>query len=122
VPPRHAVMIRGTPDSGRSMTVAQLRHSAGKPIRMGKDFYGLSVSTLRGNDSQRIARQTGLPHSYYSETTCGQLLDAGFDVRMTDERSVGHATIFFKERPTDDDLRKVIKIFSEPILNQARRG
>lgn len=115
-------MIRGTPNSGKPMTIAQLRHSAGKPIRMGMDFYGLSVSTLKGKDSQRIARLTGLPHSYYSETTCGQLLDAGFEVRMMDEKSIGHATIFFKDKPTDDDLRKVIEVFSEPIMNNARRG
>lgn len=104
------------------MSVSELRASAERPMKLGHGFYALSFSSFRGRDSQGIVRRAKLPHSYYSESTCGQLRAMGFEIEMTDAIKPGHATIYFKEKPSNDDLHKVIAAFSAPKPNATARG
>jgi hypothetical protein len=100
------------------MTVEQLRSSANRPMKLGKGYFGLSVSTFRWSTPQQIATRGEIPHSYFCVGKAGAVRRGGLAVQMRDERKPGHAVIFFNGPPSDEDLRAVIDAFGRPVTNR----
>ena len=82
--------------------------------------YSLSIFTVPDSSPSEIAEIANRPHTYYRSTTLGALRTAGIRIENWD-RSTGHASIVFADRPTRQELRRLVSLFDSPELNPARR-
>src|SRR5215216_2937367 len=108
-------MVRGAP-----ITIPILRSTARKTWkRFG--FYGISMFALPGCDADGVAGQIGIPHDEICEARAGAIRAAGLGLRRTFDKR-GHFSIIFADRPSDDELQAVLRLFAECKENPYRRS
>lgn len=115
-PPDDAVLVRGAP-----LIPELLVKSARRPLRKFR-FYGLSVFTFPGSTPQQIATRARVPHDEICTCSARDVRREGFEVRMTDHTTPGHASLVFPQEPSPDDIDAVIRIFGQPFPNATGQG
>lgn len=113
--PEDAVMVKGAP-----VTIPILRSNVRK-TKKHCSFYGTSMFAFPGCSADEVAQRAGIPHDEICASTAGEIRTEGFELRRTFNRP-GHFSLIFADKPSDDDLEAVLRLFARCEDNIHKRS
>lgn len=80
-----------------------------------RKYYGLSFFGENDLSVEEIAREAGAPQNWLRVTSYGALRTAGYRLRRQGARN--HLTLRLNDKPSDEELKALIRLFDEPEEN-----